>query len=389
MEIFFPQVKKPKFLRAGKIQIRGSFAKDLTTYLPNEIWLRILMKLDQLSLGRMCAVNRRFHQLARDPSLWLELVLHFHWDWAEYLAKAEAKVAACTRLERFTLANTMLRGPPQPWDRVAELLRPARASLTSLTLGRAVRLTGPALRELASQFPRLACLNLQSGQLGGRCVEPMEDIKEIARMNRLVQLGLSGSWKHSAEQLEAVFLGLTCLKWVDLSSCRNGVTDQSLATLVQSNSGLEHLNLSNCPTLSGFGLFSLSRHCPLLTHLDLSGGKYLRILIEGELEEIAAGCPALITVHLQHCSLTDSGLLALARHCHGLRELDISFSLQSCRHWSSWHRQPTQTGLQQMVKDAKNLKRVFHTVLRFQKEGMPSKEERVAYPEVNFELFEC
>ena len=58
MEIFFPQVKKPKFLRAGKIQIRGSFSKDLTTYLPNEIWLRILMKLDQLSLGRYDIVHK-------------------------------------------------------------------------------------------------------------------------------------------------------------------------------------------------------------------------------------------------------------------------------------------------------------------------------------------
>ena len=132
----------------------------------------------------MCAVNRRFRQLARDPSLWLELVLHFHWDWPEYLAKTEATGAACTRLERFTLANNLLQGPPQPWGGAAELLRPARASLTSFTLGRGVRLYGPALRELASQFPRLTCLNFQSGQLGGRCVEPMEDIKEIARMTR-------------------------------------------------------------------------------------------------------------------------------------------------------------------------------------------------------------
>ena len=129
-------------------------------------------------------MNRRFRQLARDPSLWLELVLHFHWDWPEYLAKTEATVAACTRLERFTLANNLLQGPPQPWGGAAELLRPARASLTSFTLGRGVRLSGPALRELASQFPRLTCLNFQSGQLGGRCVEPMEDIKEIARMTR-------------------------------------------------------------------------------------------------------------------------------------------------------------------------------------------------------------
>jgi len=135
--------------------------------------------------------------------------------------------------------------------------------------------------------------------------------------------------------------------------------------------------------ISGSGVSSLSRHCPLLTHLDLSGGKYLRILIQGELEEIATGCPALITVHLQHCSLTDSGLLALARHCHGLRELDLSFSLwnRACG-WA--HKQPTQTGLQQMVHNAKNLKRIYHTVTV----GGNLKEKIVVYPEVNFELLE-
>lgn len=83
-----------------------------------------------------------------------------------------------------------------------------------------------------------------------------------------------------------------------------------------------------CQAITDDGIEALTSSCPLLTTLDLNNCSRLTGLA---LAAIAAGCPRLQSLDLgaspnsSQRLATDEGLIVLARHCRGIRSLNVRY----------------------------------------------------------------
>ena len=69
--------------------------------------------------------------------------------------------------------------------------------------------------------------------------------------------------------LKDLFSKLNNLKTVDVSECKNGVTDMSVTTLAHNNPNLKYLAMKKCEMITGESLKTLAEKCPQLEHISM------------------------------------------------------------------------------------------------------------------------
>lgn len=130
------------------------------------------------------------------------------------------------------------------------------------------------------------------------------------RATRLEALTLFGP-RVTAPLLQHIFegIGQTQLQRIDLESKQ---IDDCALTLLRSCTALRSLKL-HCIKLTAKALIAISRACPLLTRVDISGCS--RVCDEGVIT-LAVNCPALSHINMSMCHrITDRAVVAL-----GLRQ---------------------------------------------------------------------
>eukprot|EP00051_Salpingoeca_urceolata_P013670 m.172455 g.172455 ORF g.172455 m.172455 type:complete len:1227 (+) comp17859_c0_seq1:103-3783(+) len=180
--------------------------------------------------------------------------------------------------------------------------------------------------------------------------------------------GFSRFLSHAGNTLEV--LRLACCSFVD---------DRSLVTIVETCPRLFELDLQCCtgikpatfeflaslPELTRLnlyntqvtqeGLMAIFRRCTKLQHVNVGHCGYVTGQWDEVLEVLAACCRDLRSLDVWRArSLTARGVLALAQHCHELRELDIGW----CRFVDCAECVP------QLAASCPNLEKLFLTALR-------------------------
>ncbi|KAL2929628.1 EIN3-binding F-box protein 1 [Bienertia sinuspersici] len=115
------------------------------------------------------------------------------------------------------------------------------------------------------------------------------------------------------------------LKQVDLSGLY-GLTDEGVLSLLETNlAGLVKLNLSGCINLSDETVIAVAKlHGETIKVLNLDG---CRKITDMSLSSIATSCPLLSELDVSHSAVTDSGVAALS--CSGNLNLQI-LSISGC-----------------------------------------------------------
>lgn len=126
------------------------------------------------------------------------------------------------------------------------------------------------------------------------------------RATRLEALTLFGP-RVTAPLLQNIFEGIeqTQLQQIDLESKQ---IDDCALTLLRCCTALQSLKL-HCIKLTDKALIAISRACPLLTHVNISGCS--RVCDEG-VTALAVNCPALTHINASMCHrITDRAVVAL------------------------------------------------------------------------------
>lgn len=150
--------------------------------------------------------------------------------------------------------------------------------------------------------PAIAAIGARCGLLESLAVEDCEQLSAeslapLARLTRLQTLSLSG----------------LCM-----------LSDATVSEVVGGSAGvLERVQLRDCTLLTNTALLCLSRQCPRLHELDLTG---VELLTDSAVLELAQATLGLRVLSLKRCvQLSDDAVVALATACRGtLRVLSLN-----------------------------------------------------------------
>lgn len=197
----------------------------------------------------------------------------------------------------------------------------ARVVEQSYIAGLEVAKTCRRLRHLFHQ--QLRSLELwQTGLISARCVASLAQ-RANSRVRRLVLRGcvraLDAAASHSALDAVARYCGQT-LRILDVS--HTGVDDADLARALQRLVGLRELRIRGCLSVSDAGVLAIARHCAQLAAVDVS--ELPRLGDIGMCALVKACGDTLRTLAFSWCSrVGDATLLALAKHGLALTSLTM------------------------------------------------------------------
>lgn len=278
--------------------------------LPEEMWLNVFSYLGQEDLTNVSETSRRFNKLGRDPCLWRQLLL----DWSSIRDSSQSVnrlVDRCDRLEKVKLTNKMFDDAANDKTMMSVVLR-AKESLRMLTVE-------PEIMMKNDSVARMSCLSrLEAVDLSGDKVTST-GIDALAKLSQLKELKMPSCEKVTSKDWCRLFQELKNLEVVDVSDCKNGITNGVVKILAENNPKLEHLVLDECEKVSG--LNPLADFNKNLKHLSLEGCYQVK---DGGIVKIAKQCPGLSFLSLSLCSAVgDAALRALASNCHQLEHLNL------------------------------------------------------------------
>lgn len=194
-------------------------------------------------------------------------------------------------------------------------------NLEVLELGGCCNITNSSLLVIAINLRKLTRLNLRScwqitdqgiGYLAGLSKEmntaPLE----------LVSLGLQDCQRLSDDALKYIAQGLVTIESINLSFCVS-VTDTGLKYLARMPK-LSELNLRMCDNISDIGMAYLTEGGCTVTTLDVS---FCDKIGDQALNHLSQGLFQLRSLSLNHCQITDEGLMRIAKNLHDLETLNI------------------------------------------------------------------
>lgn len=162
-------------------------------------------------------------------------------------------------------------------------------SIQSLNISQCRKFSGRGIEDSITKLSKLQSLTM-------KCLNVIQssNITRIVKSCRNIrQLNLSRCTNLTSTSLVEIGCGLACLKHLDVSSCKNCVTDNSLSSLLANCRGLISLDLSSCP------------------------------ITNASLAYISVSCGDLSDLKLNFCSVTDSGVKELVTSCLSLRQLQL------------------------------------------------------------------
>ena len=259
-----------------------------------------------------------------------------------------SSIASCGFLTRLDLCFCEKVG-----DKGIERLAAGCRQLTSLDLGFCEQLTDVGVEALATYCTRLSTLDLRYVPvsnaalrtlgticrglpfLGLESCEAIDDsgVGEIAgNCHSLTSLDLSGCHGLTDARLDLVAQGCPLLSVLDLNGCRS-VTDRGIERIV-SACPITSLNLSGCTLLTDSALLAVAKHSLDLSSLAVSGCKSLS---SAGLELVVASCTNLVQLDTRDCDITEDRFRApsarqasdnIVRSCHLLDLLKLNFDIR-------------------------------------------------------------
>ena len=205
-------------------------------------------------------------------------------------------------------------------------------NLKSLDLGGCAKVTNAGLMFVSWGLKQLEHLNLRScrqisdhgiGQLAG-----IEDTKATmpttAAPSSIRDLGLQDCQKLTDDALKFASVGMPELRRINLSFC-SSVTDTGLKSLARLPK-MDDLNVRSCENVSDIGIGFLSgEESPASARLRSLDASFCTNVSDAGLRHISAGLPALRSLSMTTCAVTDQGLERLAGGKAGasLEELNV------------------------------------------------------------------
>ncbi|KAI3635835.1 hypothetical protein MIR68_006473 [Amoeboaphelidium protococcarum] len=175
-------------------------------------------------------------------------------------------------------------------------LRNCTSNITKLDLSHLADITEHSLCPLLMQMKYLRCINLKGCKQVGDSV-----LRTIATYcSHIERLRLAGT-KITDDGLKWISQSaITSLQYLDLNCC-NGISDQGIIAVVQSQSELRWIDLTR-----------QSKH------------KSAALLTDASILAVAQNCPRLELLDLSYCSqITDAPLIALTENCQRLKSLSL------------------------------------------------------------------
>lgn len=233
--------------------------------LPDEVIFKIFLLLDLKSLYNCSMVSRKFHDLTKDPLLYVEINLKFYWHRANSNLM-QSLMERCQLIKKLDMSSCGYFNSIVEQDFIQFLTK-----------------NGKSLRNLrinSTQFLNTYCLQSVATQC-----------------DNLYELRVKNYATVSTDRIFSPLSFLTKLRILDLS--QSGIDTFSMINLIGSN--------------------------PYLTHLYLAFNQQLSI--DSICTHVARSCKYLKVLDIWKCNMTITGLNAL-RSCEHLEELDLGWNLR-------------------------------------------------------------
>lgn len=194
-------------------------------------------------------------------------------------------------------------------------------NLEVLELGGCCNITNSSLLVIAIKLKKLTRLNLRScWQITDQGICHLAGLsKEMSTEPLgLVSLGLQDCQRLSDDALKYISQGLLSIESINLSFCVS-ITDSGLKYLAHMPK-LNELNLRSCDNISDIGMAYLTEGGCTVTALDVS---FCEKIGDQALNHLSQGLFHLRSLSLNHCQITDEGLMRIAKNLHDLETLNI------------------------------------------------------------------
>lgn len=260
--------------------------------------LKIFSYLSSLELCKVSGVCRRWQSLAWDPILWniIEITHYEESDINRILRNLLATLAMSTQGYCLMVHCVKLNGSELVSDKGLGYIARYCIDLEELEISGCCCVTSKGLQDVLLNCHNLYHLNLS----GCTCVNSI-----CVPNTNGYSMGDHGSFLK--------------LRHLDLSDCV-AFDDFGLRTIGLSCGLLESLYLRRCSRITDVGMKHVASHCHHLKELSTSDCFKIR---DFSLKEIARNIPGLKYLSVAKCSVSDTGIKYLGRHCVRLKYLNV------------------------------------------------------------------
>ncbi|XP_031627657.1 F-box/LRR-repeat protein 4 [Contarinia nasturtii] len=282
--------------------------------MPSEILLKICSYLDLLSLCRMSQTCRKFHQVARDPSLYTELNLMPFWDVVDASVINTFK-QRCRFLKKIDLSWCGLFNNLTSSD-FNDFIRHCGKQVTHLRLNSVKFLSSNSLETVGMICDNLKELSLRNASISRVTGNPFGCFKNLERLD-LFRVEIA------EQQITLMLENNPNLRHINLAFSQANM-DQVATTISRCNLHIQSIDMWKSRGLSSTGLRALAASCSELEEVDF--GWCLRDEASpGEsLLKLLKGCPNLKKLFLAAIrGLNDRDLENIANLCPNLEQLDL------------------------------------------------------------------
>lgn len=283
--------------------------------LPDETVLKIFGYLSLLSLCRCAQVSRRFHDLATDPLLYMELNMKVYW----YCTTATALMSLskrCQYLQKLDLSWCGDYGLITSEDLVT-FIDECGGHLVHLRLNSCRYVDNCCVIKVAEKCKYLKELGVRGcrkiSDLGFQSLSSLRNLEYLDLYRTQISLG----------PLKSILKSSLQLKHINVGSCTHiSSMDDIAQTLATYNKELVSVDFWKTYGLTPVGVRAL-RKCRKLEEVDL--GWCWGFDAPGDsLHSLAAGCPYLRKLFLTALrGITDRDLEPFIEHCPDLEQVDI------------------------------------------------------------------
>lgn len=176
----------------------------------------------------------------------------------------------------------------------------------------------------ASMAPLLQTLNhqFQTVEVQGCFKLTNKTLAEIGKCAGMLTLNISQCRKFSARGIQESISQLSKLESLTMK-CLNVVESSTITRIVKSCHNISHLNLSRCTNLSSTSLVEIGCGLSDLKHLDVSSCK--DCVSDNSLSSLLANSRGLISLDLSSSLITNSSLEYISVSCGALSDLKLNF----------------------------------------------------------------
>ncbi|CAH1772716.1 unnamed protein product [Owenia fusiformis] len=320
--------------------------------LPDDVIVKIFANLSSDELSRCSLVNRRWYNLAWEPSLWKTIKLsNVELPIDKALRSLTKRLSYDTPTVCVMVEKIVLNGCDKLTDKGLHYIAKRCVELRHLELQGCTTISNRAIFEVVSRCVNLEYLNLQ-GCSSITCIsltpEAAMQTTQNGRQIFLRHLDMTDCYDLEDAGLQIIASHCTkiqhlylrrCVRITDLgiqyvasycsnlrefsvSDCRK-ITDFGMRELSKLENNLRYLSVAKCDKVSDVGIKYIAKHCKKLRYLNVRG---CEAVSDDSLDLLAQNCTRLKSLDVGKCDITDEGLHILANFCSHLRKL----SLKSC-----------------------------------------------------------